>query len=218
LTDKEKALQRVADSVLSFEPENVVASTRRALQEGIQPMDVIEEGLAKGLRVVGERYEKGDFFLTELIAGANAMKAGLDVLRPLIPIRGKKSVARVLIGTVRGDIHDLGKQVVTSMLEASGFEVIDVGVDVPSSVFIEKVKELRPEILGMSVLLTTSMPEMKTVIQELKQDGLRDEVKVMVGGAVVTDNYAKEIGADAYGADAVDGAQKATRLVRGVSP
>ena len=218
MTDKEKALQRVADSVLSFEPENVVASTRRALQEGIQPMDVIEEGLAKGLRVVGERYEKGDFFLTELIAGANAMKAGLDVLRPLIPIRGKKSVARVLIGTVRGDIHDLGKQVVTSMLEASGFEVIDVGVDVPSSVFIEKVKELRPEILGMSVLLTTSMPEMKTVIQELKQDGLRDEVKVMVGGAVVTDNYAKEIGADAYGADAVDGAQKATRLVRGVSP
>ena len=215
MTEKEKTLQRLADSVLSFEPENVIASTRQALQEGIQPMDVIEEGLAKGLRVVGERYEKGDFFLTELIAGASAMKAGLDVLRPLIPKGGKKSAGKVLIGTVRGDIHDLGKQVVTSMLEASGFEVTDVGVDVPSTVFIEKVKELRPEILGMSVLLTTSMPEMKTVIQALKQDGLRDEVKVMVGGAVVTDNYAKEIGADAYGADAVDGAQKATRLVGG---
>jgi corrinoid protein of di/trimethylamine methyltransferase len=213
LTDSERALQKVADSVLSFEPDNVVTSTRQALEAGIEPMRVIEEGLAKGLRMVGEQYEKGDFFLTELIAGANAMKAGFDTLRPLIPKGAKKSIGRVVIGTVKGDIHDLGKQIVTSLLEASGFDVIDLGVDVSSSVFVGKVKELSPEILGMSVLLTTSMPEMKTVIQELKQDGLRDKVKIMVGGAVVTDNYAKEIGADAYGADAVDGAHKATRLV-----
>jgi len=171
--------------------------------------------LAEGIKNIGNLFERGEIFLPELIMAAEAMKAGTEILMSEVRKRGLnvKKLGKVVIGTVQGDIHDIGKNIVISMLEASGFKVIDLGVDVPAEEFIKKVKEVQPDVLGMSALLTTTAPEQSRVIEMLKDSGLRDKVKVIIGGAATSESWADEIGADAYAADAVEAVKKIKHLI-----
>jgi corrinoid protein of di/trimethylamine methyltransferase len=164
------------------------------------------------MQIVGTKYEEGDLFIVDLMMAASSMKAAVELLEPHISteMKEKTSVGKVLIGTVEGDVHDIGKTIVATLLTANGFEVIDLGNEVPTSKFIEKVNELKPDIVGMSALLTTTMLKMKEVIETLEKSNLRDRVKVLVGGAPVTQEFALKIGADAYGKDA----EKAVKLAR----
>ena len=166
---------------------------------------VVSEGMAKGMEVVGGNYEKGEYFLADLIVAGEAMKEGTKILEPHLKAGEAKASGRVVIGTVKGDMHDIGKGVVATMLSGAGFQVIDLGVDVPPEKFVEAVKKETPDIVGMSALLTTTMIEMENVIKALKEAGVRDKVKVIVGGAPVSHEYAEKIGADAYAREAVEG-------------
>ena len=192
----------------------VEVATKEAVEVGYDPLKVIE-WLSSGIREVGERYSKFEVFLPDLMMSAEAMKAGMRILLPAIKKRGVKIEyrGRVILGTVAGDIHDIGKSLVAVMLESKGFEVIDLGADVPIKTFVEKVRELKPDILGLSALLTTTMLEQRNVIEALKKEGLRHKVKVMIGGAATSEGWAKEIGADVYGSDAKDAAEKAEKLL-----
>jgi len=210
-------LDQLSNSVIDGNSEAARIAATEALNAKLDPLEAIENGLAKGLREVGGRFERGEMFLMQLIMSGEAMKAGLQVLKPEI-LQQKKQLTgsgTVLIGTVEGDIHDIGKSVVIAMLTAEGFDVIDLGVDVPDQVFVEKTKEIKPHILGLSALMTTTRTKQKDVIEALKRSELRGVVKVMVGGATVTPEWAEEIGADAYGEDAVDAARKAKGLIKG---
>jgi len=210
-------LNQLSNSVIEGNSEAARRAATDALKTKLDPLEAIENGLAKGLREVGGRFERGEMFLMQLIMSGEAMKAGLQVLKPEI-LKQKKQLTgsgTVLIGTVEGDIHDIGKSVVNAMLTAEGFDVIDLGVDVPDQVFVEKTKEMKPHILGLSALMTTTRTKQKDVIEALRQSELRGFVKVMVGGATVTPEWAEEIGADAYGEDAVDAARKAKKLIKG---
>jgi 5-methyltetrahydrofolate--homocysteine methyltransferase len=157
------------------------------------------------MEVVGEKYERNEYFLAELIMAGETMKEGMKTLEPHLKAGELKRVGKVVIGTVRGDLHDIGKNIVATLLSAAGFDVIDLGVDVPPEKFVEAVKENSPDIVGMSALLTTTMVEMEDIIKELKKAGLRDKVKVIIGGAPITREYAEKIGADAAARDAVEG-------------
>jgi corrinoid protein of di/trimethylamine methyltransferase len=187
-----------------------------ALNENIPPLEVITNGLAKGVKIVGDMFSKGEVFLVELVMAGDAMKSGMAVLLPVI--KDSRTVmttkGRVLIGTVQGDIHSIGKDIVATLLEAEGFEVINGGEDVPSEIFVEKVKELSPHILGLSSLLTTTMPMQKDVIEKLRAAGLREKVKVIIGGAPTTQEWADEIGADGWAGDALS----AVELVKMLRP
>ncbi len=185
---------------------------KKVLEAGIDPLEAVEKALLAGVLEVGDIWINGELFIIDLVMAADAMKAALSVLKPEIVKRGGKikTKGRVVIGTVEGDIHDVGKTLVTTMLEASGFEVIDLGVDVPVEKFIEAIKEYKPDIVGMSALLTTTMEVQKKVIEALEKAGLRDKVKVIVGGAPTTEEWAKKIGADGWAPDAV----KAVKLVK----
>jgi trimethylamine corrinoid protein len=213
--NREEVLSKLEKGVLNGDAEAVEAAVKEAMTANIDPLDAVENGLAKGVREVGERFGKGELFLTDLVAAAEAMKAGLKILNPLILRQKKetKTLGKVVIGTVAGDIHDVGKSIVASLLFVSGFEVIDLGVDVPTDVFVEKVKELKPDILALSALMTTTMLCQREVIEALKKAGIRNHVKVMVGGGVTTFEWAKEIGADAWAADAVEAVEKAKGLL-----
>lgn len=213
---KEEIFSQLRDALLYYEVEKAVELTEKVVELGIDPVEALEEGLAKPLREVGARFETGEAFITELIASANVMEAGAEVLNKEISRRGenRESVGKFLIGTVKGDIHSIGKNIVTTLLNASGFEVIDLGTDVPTWTFVEKVKEHEPDILGLSALMTTTMVKQKEIIGALKDSGLRSGVKIMVGGAPVTDEWVKEIGADAAGFDAGNAVQKALSLMR----
>jgi len=208
---------QLSNSVIEGNSEAARKAATEALGANLDPLEAIENGLAKGLREVGGRFERGEMFLMQLILSAEAMKAAIQVLKPEM-LKQKKQLTgsgTVLIGTVEGDIHDIGKSIVSAMLTAEGFDVIDIGVDVPDQVFVEKTKEIKPHILGLSALMTTTRTKQKDVIEALRQSELRDVVKVMVGGATVTPEWAEEIGADAYGEDAVDAARKAKKLIKG---
>ena len=201
----------------NFDEELSRSLAEKAVEMGVDPVEALEEGLAKALREVGDRFGRGDAFITELIAAAQAMEAGAGVLNEEIARRGasRKAVGRFLIGTVEGDIHSIGKNIVATMLSAAGFEVIDIGVDVKTEDFIEKVRELKPDILGLSALMTTTMVKQKEVIEALRDAGLRDGVKVIVGGAPVTEDWVEEIGADACGLDAGSAVKTALGLMGG---
>jgi corrinoid protein of di/trimethylamine methyltransferase len=192
----------------------------KAVEAGIDPVVALEEGLAKALKEVGDRFGRGDAFITELIAAAQAMEAGADVLNEEITKRGvsRKAVGRFLIGTVEGDIHSIGKNIVKTMLTSAGFEVFDLGEDVPAGVFVEKVREVSPDILGLSALMTTTMVKQREVIEALEEAGLRDGVKVIVGGSPVTDDWVEEIGADACGLDAGSAVKTALGLMGDAAP
>ena len=196
----------------------VKALTEEGLQLGMDPMDILFQALIPSLEEVGRRFEKGDFFVPEMLIAARAMQGALVILRPLIAETGAKPVGRYVIGTVKGDIHDIGKNLVVIMLEGAGFEVFDLGVNTPPEKFVEAVQQHQPDIVGFSAFLTTTMPMFKANIEALTKAGLRDKVHVAVGGAPVTLEYAKHVGADSYAADASLATRMAKELVGSRAP
>jgi trimethylamine corrinoid protein len=209
--------KELGEAVRNFDEELSRSLAEKAVEMGVDPVEALEEGLAKALREVGDRFGRGDAFITELIAAAQAMEAGAGVLNEEIVRRGarRKAVGRFLIGTVEGDIHSIGKNIVATMLSAAGFEVIDIGADVATETFVEKVGDLKPDILGLSALMTTTMTKQRDVIEALRTAGLREGVKVIVGGAPVTEDWVEEIGADACGLDAGSAVKTALGLMGG---
>jgi len=216
MSEASNVLRKLADAVQIGDPDQAEKLSKRAVAMKMDPLITIEKGLTPGIRKVGELFERGELFLPDLMMAAEATKAGLRVLEPILRERKetRSFLGRFLIGTVEGDIHDIGKNIVSVMLEANGFEVIDVGVDVPTETFIRKVKELKPDILGLSALLYTTMPKMEEVIKALKEANLRDQARVMVGGAPVTQEIARKMGADGYGEDAISAVEKAIELMK----
>jgi len=188
--------------------------TRKALDSGIQPYDILVNGLQAGLAVVGERFKRNECFLPEVLLAARAMHSGMDVLRPLLAESGSKPIGKIVLGTVQDDLHDIGKNMVGMMLEGAGFHVVDMGVNVPVEKFVEAVEREEAALLGLSALLSTTMPNLKTVIESLEENGLRDRTKVLVGGAPVTEIYAMEIGADGFAPDAANAVDKAKELLK----
>ncbi|MGA2220254.1 MAG: corrinoid protein [Verrucomicrobiia bacterium] len=191
------------DAILKGYAKTAKETTEQALADGVEPIVLVQEWMVPAMTEAGRRFECNDYFVPELLLSARAMKASLELLRPRLVASGAKSAGRVAIGTVQGDLHDIGKNLVAAMLEGGGFEVIDLGVNVTPDRFLATVKEKNAQIVAMSALLTTTMPAMKTTIDALKQGGVRDRVKVLVGGAPITQKYADEIGADGYGESAV---------------
>jgi len=181
--------------------EKTIRLTTEALSTGTSPQDIIAHGLQAGMGIVGEKFSNGEYFLPDMLMATRAMKAALEILRPSLEKTGMPTIGKVVIGTVEGDMHDIGKNVVATFLSGNGFEVFDLGLNVPVKKFIDEVKEKKPDILGMSVLLTTTMPVMGRVIKALDEAGLRSSVKIIIGGAPVTPDYANFIGADAYAHD-----------------
>jgi corrinoid protein of di/trimethylamine methyltransferase len=197
-------------AVLEGDAPTTKTLVQQALDEGKDPQELLDTYLIPAMDEVGQRFEANEYFVPELLIAARAMKGALEILRPLLADKGAESAGKVVIGTVRGDLHDIGKNLVAAMLEGGGFEVIDLGVDVSPEKFLAAVKEQGAQILAMSALLTTTMPGMKWVIETLEQEGVRSQVKVMVGGAPVTQRFADEIGADGFS----DNASGAVRLAR----
>ncbi len=195
-------LSKLFDAVLNGDQKTAVAVTQEALAEGRDPMELITQYMVPAMDEVGRRFECEEYFVPELLLSARAMKGSLELLRPLLAASGAEPAGRVVIGTVKGDLHDIGKNLVASMLEGGGFEVIDLGADVGPARFIAAVREKNARIVALSALLTVTMPSMRKTIEALKEAGVRDHVKVMVGGAPVTPQFADEIGADGYGENA----------------
>jgi len=214
MPSNESFQDRLVQVIQEYDPPKVEAIVREAVSVGMSPTEIIE-ALSKGVRIIGEKYASGEAFIAELIMAGEAMKAGVTVIKPEIVKQclKTKSLGRIVIGTVKGDLHDIGKNIVITMLEATGFEVFDLGVDVPTEVFIEKAKEVNAEVLGMSALLTVSLPEQGKVVEALKSTGMRDQVKVIIGGAAVTPEWAEKIEADGYADNAVTGVAKIKILV-----
>ena len=207
--------QAMAQSVIEGEPEQAARLAQQGLAAGLEPLTMIEEGFGAGVEVVGDLFAQGEYFLPDLVIGAKAMQEALAVLGSELRRRQetRRTYGKVVIGTVQGDIHEIGKNLVVTLLSVNGFEVFDLGVDVLDETFIAEVKEIDADILGMSALLTTTMPAQGRVIQALEEAGIRNEVKVIVGGAPVTQSWADEIGADGYSEDAVGAVALAKRLL-----
>jgi corrinoid protein of di/trimethylamine methyltransferase len=195
-------LKKLYDAVLTGDAKTAVTITKEAIDERIDPVELISGTMVPAMDEVGRLYEAEEYFVPELLLSARAMKGSMELLRPLLSACGAKPAGTVAIGTVKGDLHDIGKNLVASLLEGGGFEVIDLGADVPPEKFIETVREKGVQVVCLSALLTVTMPSMKTTIEALKQAGLRDQVKVLVGGAPVTQQFADDIGADGYGESA----------------
>ncbi len=209
----EDTLQKIASNLYEGEDQEVAELVQEALDQGMTPDEILQVGLIAGMDEVGRDFKAGDLFVPEVLIAARAMHAGMDVLRPLLTETDAASAGKCVIGTVKGDLHDIGKNLVKMMLEGAGFEMIDLGADAGPEAFVEAVREHRPQVIGMSALLTTTMVQMKATIEALEEAGLRGEVKVMAGGAPVTDAFAQEIGADAYAPDAASAVEVARRLV-----
>ena len=193
--------------------KNVKALVTQALEEGEDPKVILNEGLLSGMMIIGEKFKNNEVFVPEVLVAARAMNAGLAILEPKLVEIGNEPVGKAVVGTVKGDLHDIGKNLVTMMLKGAGFEIHDLGVDVEPATFVDKAEEVGADIIGMSALLTTTMPNMNAVVEELKNRGLRDKYTVMVGGAPVTDGFAKQIGADYYTPDAATCAEVARKAV-----
>ncbi|MGB7096645.1 MAG: corrinoid protein [Anaerolineales bacterium] len=206
--------EKLAQSVIEGEPDDAEELAKQALDQGLDPLTCVNEGLTKGIQQVGALFASGEYFLPELIIGAEAMKRALAVLEPAMAgDQSREVVGTVVIGTVEGDMHEIGKTLVGTMLIANGFKVIDLGVDLSADKFVSAVKENNADIVGASALLTTTMLQQKKIIEALAAEGLSDKVKVMVGGAPVTESYALEIGADGYAEDAISAVDLAFRLI-----
>ncbi|KJS10305.1 MAG: methyltransferase [Peptococcaceae bacterium BRH_c8a] len=195
--------QELSDVVIKGDIKKVKEVTQKLIDAGNDPLSIINEGLIPGINEVGVRFKEGDLFVPEMMRSAQAMKGGVELVKPLMAAENIPTSGKVVIGTVKGDLHDIGKNLVIMMLESSGFNVVDLGVDVPVDKFVQAVKEHNPQVVGMSALLTTTMPVMKAVITALDQENLRSGVKILIGGAPVTPEYADEIGADGFASDAV---------------
>ena len=210
----EEMYAKLAQAVIDGEPEDAEQLAIEALEQGLDPLTCVNEGLTKGIQEVGELFASGEYFLPELIIGAEAMKKALAILEPaMVGDQSREVVGKVVLGTVEGDMHEIGKTLVGTMLIANGFQVYDIGVDKSAAEFIAAVNENNADIVGASALLTTTMLQQKKLIESLREANLGDKVKVMVGGAPVTDSFAKEIGADGYAEDAISAVDLAFRLI-----
>jgi corrinoid protein of di/trimethylamine methyltransferase len=201
------------DAILNGKAPAALESTRKALESGVPPLDLVQQHMVPAMNEVGRRFECEEYFVPELLLAGRAMKGALEIIRPMLTASGAQPTGRVVIGTVKGDLHDIGKNIVAAMLEGGGFEVTDLGADVPPQKFVNAVKTANPNLVCLSALLTVTMPAMKTTIEALAAAGLRDKVKVMIGGAPVTQRYADEIGADGYGENAAVAVSVARKLV-----
>jgi corrinoid protein of di/trimethylamine methyltransferase len=218
LPDDELVRQMHQDLYDGLRPE-IEEAVHLLLARGWTPYDVLTQALVEGMRIVGEDFRDGVLFVPEVLLAANAMKAGMAILRPLLAETGAPKLGKVVIGTVKGDIHDIGKNLVAMMMEGAGLEVVDLGINTSVETFLDAIENHRPDILGMSALLTTTMPYMKTVIEALKEKGIRNELIVLVGGAPVNESFAEAIGADAYCRDAAVAVETARRLLtQGAAP
>jgi len=206
-------LKKIADNLIKGKAPEVKQLVQKAIDEGEDVEKVLNEGLVAGMNVVGAKFKANEFYVPEVLIAARAMKAGMGILRPILQEKNIKGIGTVVLGTVRGDLHDIGKNLVAMMLEGAGFEIIDLGVDVSSEKFIETAKEKKVDLLGLSALLTTTMPSMKDVVKAGRDSGLKDKVKVMIGGAPLTQSYADEIGADGYAPDAASAVDEAKQLL-----
>ena len=206
-------LNKVSEALQRGDAEKVGELVKKALEEKLTPKDILENGLIKGMDIIGAKFKKNEVYVPEVLIAARAMHAGMDILRPKLVETGVKNIGKVAIGTVKGDLHDIGKNLVKMMLEGAGFEVIDLGTDVSVDKFVEVVKVHQPNIVGMSALLTTTMVNMPEVIKALEAAGLRDKVKIMIAGAPITQNYADQIGADGYSPDAASAVDKAKTFI-----
>ena len=200
--DDEELVQQMMDDLYDGLKEEIVEGTQILLDRGWTPYDVLTKSLVEGMRIVGEDFRDGILFVPEVLLSANAMKAGMGILRPLLVETGAPKLGTMVIGTVKGDIHDIGKNLVGMMMEGAGFDVIDLGINNPVENYLEAIEKHKPDILGMSALLTTTMPYMKVVIDTLKEKGIRDDLVVLVGGAPLNEEFGKAVGADAYCRDA----------------
>ncbi|MBI9045087.1 MAG: corrinoid protein [Anaerolineaceae bacterium] len=207
----DKYLKTIYDYILEGDQDEVIDAVDAALESGMSPEDVLKKGMIPAMDEVGRLFEEGEFFVPEMLIAARAMQGGLDILRPKLAEAEVESEGKVLIGTVKGDLHDIGKNLVIIMLEGAGFEVIDLGVDVPDETFVSNAAETQPDFVAMSALLTTTLPAMKSSITALKEAGC--QAKILVGGAPVTQEYADQIGADGFAPDASQAAKLAKRLM-----
>jgi 5-methyltetrahydrofolate--homocysteine methyltransferase len=206
-------IQTIYQAVLEGDANAAKEGVQAALRDGITPIKIMNEGLIAAMGEVGKMFETGEYYVPEMLISARAMQASLGLVKPFLEETGVKAVGKIAIGTVKGDLHDIGKNLVGMMLEGAGFEVIDLGTDVAPEKFIQAVQLYHPQIIGLSALLTTTMPSMGATIGALKAAGLRDQVKVLVGGAPVTEAFAQQIGADGYSPDASVAARQARALV-----
>ncbi len=207
-------LEDLRKSVIDGDQNAAQDQVRAALAENIPPEKILTEGLIAAMTEVGRMFEAGEFYVPEMLISARAMKSGLALLRPELAAANIQAVGKAVIGTVQGDLHDIGKNLVGMMLEGAGFEVIDLGVDVSPEKYVRAVQEQHPDLVGCSALLTTTMPRMKDIVLALQAAGLRDQVKVMIGGAPVTEQYARDIGADLFAPDAASAAQRALQAIQ----
>jgi 5-methyltetrahydrofolate--homocysteine methyltransferase len=207
-------LKQLYDAVFQGNPASTKELAKQGLDAGLSPLEMIEQGMTPAIKEVGDQFGAGEMFLPEMVASAEAMEAGLQVLEPHLGQAQGPKKSRILIGTVQGDIHDIGKNIVIALLKVNGFEVIDIGRDVPSTVFVDKSIDLDVEIIGLSGLLTTSMPMMRDVIQLLEQDGVRNRFKVMIGGGPTSQAFADKIGADGYGETAFNAVALSNQLTQ----
>ncbi len=212
LSDDE-LVEQMWDDLYDGLADEIVQGTNILLERGWQPYDVLTKALVEGMRIVGIDFRDGILFVPEVLLAANSMKAGMGILRPLLAETGAPKMGKMVIGTVKGDIHDIGKNLVSMMMEGAGFEVVDLGINNPVESYLEAIEEHQPDILGMSALLTTTMPYMKVVIDTLKEKGMREDYIVMVGGAPLNEEFGREIGADAYCRDAAVAVETAKELI-----
>ena len=213
MSSKEELLKRLSDGVLDMEEEDVAEVAREYLESGYPALDGIMEGLIDGMNRAGQLFEEEEYFVTDILLCSDAMYAGLDVLKPHLPTESEDNKKKVVIGVVEGDTHDIGKNLVKIMLETAGFEMIDLGRDVPLQKFVDSAKEEGAELVCMSTLMTTTMAGMETVIHLLEEAGIRDQVKVMIGGGPISQKFADKIGADGYSQNAVEAVNLAKRLL-----
>ncbi|CAA7600612.1 Cobalamin (vitamin B12)-binding domain protein [Acididesulfobacillus acetoxydans] len=208
-----KYFEDLAQSVIAGQQERVKELTRQALDAGTDPVEIINQGLISGMNVVGARFKVGQMFVPEVLMSARAMNGGMELVKPLLVGQELPSAGKVVLGTVKGDLHDIGKNLVGMMLESAGFTVVNLGVDAGPEKFLQAIKEHKPGVIGLSALLTTTMLSMKDTIEVLKEEGLRTEVKVIVGGAPISQDFAEEIGADGFAPDAASATDLCKKLL-----
>ena len=215
MNEKEKLLETLSDAMVNLDEERVLELTKNALDQDFNPLEILDKGLVNGIRIIGDKFEKDEFTLAHMVIGADVMEKAVALLEPAFQKSQQKREfkAKVIIGTAEGDIHDIGKKILATLLRANSYEVIDLGRDVPNTTFIEQVKAENPDFLCMSALMTTTVTNQQKVIGLLKEHGLRDGVRVMVGGAALSPEMANKVGADGYGESAVEGVAVMNRII-----
>jgi 5-methyltetrahydrofolate--homocysteine methyltransferase len=208
-----EVLEQLAKELFAGNAKGVAELTNKALAEGLKPSEVLNDGLIKGMGEVGVKFKANEIYVPEVLIAARAMKSGMEILKPKLAESGVEPVAKMIIGTVKGDLHDIGKNLVAMMMEGAGFEIIDLGIDVPAEKFIQAMKDNKPQVVGMSALLTTTMVQIKENIKAFNDAGVRSNIKVLIGGAPVTQKFTDEVGADGYAPDAASAVDKVKELL-----